>query len=197
MWCGVCGRRRLLTRRPDSPGTICFRCPGCHPDPHKTDCEYSLANATFARLAAFHRRPRALLGQAFVWGQRYFRQALTDRVIPCSNCDRPARVHVEQAEDMARLLSSSQLILVQCDACGSSVNSSFAGLTFSLPQVQQFWRDHDRIRRLPPREVEVSGQAAIVSSFESATGPARLDVIAHRQSLAVVAIHGAHAGSQG
>jgi RNA polymerase sigma-70 factor (ECF subfamily) len=49
--------------------------------------------------------------------------------------------------------------------------------------------DHPRIRRLPPREVEVDGSAARVTGYESVTGHARLDVVATRDTCRLIAIH--------
>jgi hypothetical protein len=58
----------------------------------------------------------------------------------------------------------------------------------ALPEAQRFWREQRRIRVLPPREEEVGGRAALVTSFERLGGGARLDVVARRDTLAVVTV---------
>ena len=46
------------------------------------------------------------------------------------------------------------------------------------------------LRKLPEREVTAGGHAAIVTSFESVTEQARLDVVSARDTYRVLSIHG-------
>jgi hypothetical protein len=64
----------------------------------------------------------------------------------------------------------------------------------SLPEVQRFWAEHRRIRTLlPQHEVEIAGQPALVTRFESVTEAARLDVVSRRDTLMVIHLQGAPA----
>jgi hypothetical protein len=58
-----------------------------------------------------------------------------------------------------------------------------------LPETRAFWREHPRMRRLPDREVEARGQAAVVTGFESIAGGAHLDIVYARDNLVVLGTH--------
>ena len=88
-------------------------------------------------------------------------------------------------------IADRQGLYVSCEACGEAVLTSFRGLVQSLPAVQQFWRDHVRLRTLPERHVEVDGRAAVVSRFESITSQAALYIVSAREGYDVIAVHGA------
>ena len=63
-------------------------------------------------------------------------------------------------------------------------------LALDLPEVQRFWREHPRMRVLPDRPTQVAGWPAFITTFESATCPARVDVISAADTFAVLGIHG-------
>jgi hypothetical protein len=44
---------------------------------------------------------------------------------------------------------------------------------------------------LPEREVEAAGRSAIVTTFQSLTGQARLEVVTARDVFEIISIHGA------
>ncbi len=71
---------------------------------------------------------------------------------------------------------------------------TLAHLMLALPHVRQFWQEHPRIRALPPCEVEVAGQPALVARFESATDPASLAVVIRRDTWEPLGIHGIPGG---
>ncbi len=48
---------------------------------------------------------------------------------------------------------------------------------------------HPRLRKLPEREVEARGRPAIVTTFESVTGPARIDLVSARDTYETLAVH--------
>jgi hypothetical protein len=50
---------------------------------------------------------------------------------------------------------------------------------------------HRRIHALPEREVEAAGRPAVVTSFESLTSQARLDIVCTRDTYEVLHVHGA------
>ncbi|MDQ3930214.1 MAG: hypothetical protein M3328_13840, partial [Chloroflexota bacterium] len=58
------------------------------------------------------------------------------------------------------------------------------------PEVRAFWRENPKMQFLPPREIEISGSAAVVAGFESVTGSARLEVVSLVDTLQVVRTEG-------
>jgi RNA polymerase sigma-70 factor (ECF subfamily) len=191
VWCPWCGRQRLIARVPSPPGTVSFRCPACQPDPDLTGLDYRLANAYFARSLGGLTRPRAILGKTAAWAHDYFRRAIAARAAECTHCGRPARLRLSLHEETSAMLENPHTVYVECEACGEVVCSSFGGLVASLPEVQRFWREQGRIRTLPGRGIDVAGGAALVTTFESVAGAARLDVVSARDTLGVIGIHGA------
>jgi hypothetical protein len=71
-----------------------------------------------------------------------------------------------------------------------SVASAIVESTLHLPAAQRFWRAHPRMRFLPNREVDIGGQMAVVTGFESLGEPARLEVVALRETFEVISING-------
>jgi RNA polymerase sigma factor (sigma-70 family) len=190
IWCPECGRHRLLARLPRPPGTVSFRCPSCQPGPEMTGSDYRLTNAHFARLIGRLRRPRTILKRTSAWAHDYFTRAIDERAAVCTNCGRAAQFRLALHDDTSTLMTDPHLLYVQCAACGQVTSSSFGGLVMSLPEVQRFWAEHRRIRTLlPPREVDVAGHPALVTTFESVTDAARLDVVSRRDTLAVISVH--------
>ena len=85
---------------------------------------------------------------------------------------------------------NTQSIFIWCAKCEFGDSETWHSLTWSLPEARAFWREHPRMRFLPEREVEVAGSPAVVTGFESITGPARLDAVMLVDTLEVVLING-------
>ena len=77
----------------------------------------------------------------------------------------------------AASLPYSYSLNAQCEACGWNDWESLESLVFTLPQVQQFYRQHPRAHFLPTYEVEVDGRAAIVTTLESITNQGKVAVV--------------------
>jgi hypothetical protein len=77
----------------------------------------------------------------------------------------------------------------ECDASGTRGSVSLSTLALFVSEGRRFWKDHPRMELWPVREMEVEGRAALLTSFQSVTNQARLDVISARDTLEVLAIH--------
>ena len=62
-------------------------------------------------------------------------------------------------------------------------------MLFSLPEAQHFWKKHPRLRTLPQQELEVVGRPALLTTFESITEHARLDIVTSADSFMVLNIY--------
>lgn len=189
IWCPQCGQHRLAVCLPPPPGTVAFRCLGCSSTPNETHFEYPLANASFVRIVGNLRRPRAIMSRTAAWGHTYFRSALAHRAAHCTHCGQPAGVHVPHHTHAGMDGMSPHVVYIVCAACATTTCISLAGLITNLPDVQQFWRTHCRMRTLPAYEVEAAGQPALVTRIERVTGAERITVVTARDTFAVLSIH--------
>ncbi|HYN89981.1 MAG TPA: sigma-70 family RNA polymerase sigma factor [Ardenticatenaceae bacterium] len=178
LWCQLCGRHRMLAQLPHTAGTVAFRCPGCKPGSAVPASAYSLANSHFAQLLGGLRQPKAIQARAANWAHTYFRDALAGRAARCTHCNRPAALHLAPPGDLPTPEDHPKFLYVLCDVCGTAVSTSFLGVVTNLPEVQAFSDAQARIRTLPGAAIEVAGQPAVVTRFESLTSAVRLDVIA-------------------
>jgi RNA polymerase sigma factor (sigma-70 family) len=189
IWCPTCGQHRLVARFPGPPASVVFRCPGCDPDPAAPRSEFRLANTHFERLIGSLSRPRAVLNRVAGWVYDYFTQGVAAGRVTCTNCGHPLPLHVAPPIAGGKGQTGYRLFAV-CPACGEAVSVSIAGLVEALPPVQRFWHAHERIRRLPPREVDAAGQPALVIRFESVTTAAGLTVVVARDPFRLLHVAG-------
>lgn len=78
---------------------------------------------------------------------------------------------------------------VHCERCDVTCSMRLSNLTLYLPQAWRFWRAHPRIRTLPDRVVDVGGQMALVTRFQSVTGATGLDIVTARDTYEVLGVH--------
>ena len=77
---------------------------------------------------------------------------------------------------------------LRCATCGLLPEASVMHLTLDLPETQRFWRAHPRLQIFPDREIEFAGRPAILTSMQSVTHQARLEVIAARDTFEVLSM---------
>jgi hypothetical protein len=73
---------------------------------------------------------------------------------------------------------------------GIDDRETWHSLTWSLPEVRRFWREHPKMRFLPVREIEVDGSLAVVTALESLTDGARIDALFLRATGKVLRVNG-------
>jgi RNA polymerase sigma factor (sigma-70 family) len=192
IWCPFCGARRLVMFRSPDASQFGFACPACSRGAPVVLAGTSLAHPGHG---AGLTSPKAILARLLLTLSDYYYGGLPRREVPCEHCGRPAAIdpHLpHQLSDEERALLPSQLgVTIICPTCGITDVTALSHLALDLPEAVCFWRAHPRIRRLPEREVEAEGQPAIISTYASVTDGARLEVLSARDSLQVLAIHGA------
>jgi RNA polymerase sigma factor (sigma-70 family) len=77
---------------------------------------------------------------------------------------------------------------VFCMACDYGWCSTLDGQALFTPEGRQFWREHPRIHRVAYQNLEAGGVPAVLTSYESVTDRARLDVVLTRDTYHVVRI---------
>ncbi|MDP9380663.1 MAG: RNA polymerase sigma factor [Chloroflexota bacterium] len=180
IWCPACGGRRLLGRfAPDRHG-LWLRCPGCG-----DTCVAYTEHGDFdeAHPGFFHglKGYKPSLNRVLAGSHELHARASADPLIPCPGCREPVRVRFDPEGLTAE---------TWCACCGSSSRNDAAHLVHALPEARRFWREHPRMRTLPPRSLEHGGRDAVLLTLESLGGASRLHVIMVRDTLQVLAICG-------
>jgi RNA polymerase sigma factor (sigma-70 family) len=191
IWCPRCGQRRIrgkfiTSNLPATSGDLMLRCPSCHTLPddymmHHTD--------HWAGTLVDVRGIKAAYSRLLRWADAYYRQGLVDRTVVCMKCGRQAPLWMGLEGPAPPSWRDERGVHVTCHACNPTNITTLAGIALALPEGRSFWQAHPRTRRLPDREVETAGRAAVVVSHVNVTGAARFDVVFDRDNFAVLGIH--------
>ena len=181
IWCPLCGTRRLWGRfGPD--GYLHVVCRGCF-----GRREYCIIEGRFGALLDGTRS----FGLAYTRVQKdfhqEFRHGIGGRLVRCPRCGTGAPLEVSPARGAA-----FREVRRACPHCGPvSGPGSVAGLTSCSPEGRAFRHTHRRIRTLPEREVTYGARPALLSTLESVTSGACLEVVFARDTLEPLAVSGA------
>lgn len=176
IWCVVCGARRLLARSDPVSSHFTFRCPTCNPQylrEHSTNIAHTDSLQALGGVKSYKPALRRIMDHA----HSVFAPALGSGVASCPSCGQRTPLRIGVPEYVPRPLWTEWEVHLRCDACGYYCDICLAGLVLWRPEGQQFWRKHPRLRLLPERVVEVAGQPAILTSYESATDGSRYDAV--------------------
>jgi len=184
IWCPLCGTGRLLGRLERSTGELALRCPNCLPMPDAF-LAYSGPCEPLRGLKGY----RPALARLMILMDDYYRRKLVNRMVPCPTCGRPTQLRDGAPAGAPPLPAQLGALHNHCEDCNSCFSTARAAIALAMPEGREFWRKHPRIRFRPGAEIETHNQQAIVSSFESATGSARLDVVTARHTFEVISVH--------
>jgi Zn finger protein HypA/HybF involved in hydrogenase expression len=187
VWCNQCARQKLVMRR--EPDGISFRCPACHPGADELAVDLRLDNPGYARLVGDLVRPAAILRRIREWSARYFDPGAA--MVECTRCRRPATLRPHRRDDVPNDPASALGLVAQCPSCGQQAWSSLPALAHGHPDLIAFRQRHPRLRTVPGRELDCGGVAAVLVRCEDALGSAAADVVFARDTLRVLAVHGA------
>jgi|SRR5579884_3491726 len=183
IWCPMCNNARLV-KYTVSSSLIGFQCPAC----------WHIAALHKPEIWAGLQSPKAVLNrQILALGQYYWQNISTDHPT-CHFCQSPAHVQVVQAQDLPKNSHTEHpipytSIHITCTRCPYEEYNPLPHLTLDVPEASQFWRKHPRMYWLPAQEIDHGGVPAFVSSFQSASDAARLDVIIQRSTLHLLGIY--------
>lgn len=189
IWCPFCGAQKLLVEIKAQESSARFWCPDCR---HHTPMPivWTRNPALLDGVKTY----KPLLSRQLASAHAHYQRALDKRVVVCPVCGTPTHVSLRLPEH-AKLLPSYLSdcgVYMHCDACTSMDATPMQHLVLDLPQTQQFWRTHGRIRLGQEYGIENNGRAALVTTFESVTTAARLVVITDTETLMVRSL--AHEG---
>lgn len=197
MWCYYCGRQRLhgsFEMLANGQRYLRMRCPSC-----SQRFGFDIVNGKGlvgvdhlrSFQPAFKRTMRAV--------SRHLLQAVADGQIPCKFCGKliPIEVGGPKQEGSAPPddpppddpLKRRFWIRGLCPHCGRVLGGFSAddAVYWSHPEIQAFIQRHPRWRNEPDLPITAQGQPAILFRLSDPTSTAQLDVIAHRQTLRVLA----------
>jgi RNA polymerase sigma factor (sigma-70 family) len=182
IWCPMCNNARLI-KYAGSSLIVGFKCPTC----------WHIACLDRPEVWRALRNPKAILNrQIQVLGQHYW-QAVDTLQAQCLWCQSPLQVQIVQAEDLPanqlRNFHRATCIYLACTCCAYQEYNPLPHMTLDVPEARQFWRKHPRMYWLPAQEIDRGGVSAWVSSFQSATDSARLDIIIQRSTMRVLGIY--------
>ncbi len=173
IWCDMCGQRRLKGYYDREEGELWLTCPTCCPDP-----EDHMLHTHSLKILGGVKGYKTAMTRIYRWDYSYYQPSLLTLVVPCMHCGRPCPLQKGPSDhpSMTPWHRNRHGVFHCCDRCTPD-DYSWSSLEFmvlSLPEAQNFKREHPRIRALPAQEIEAEGRPAIITSFESVTGAQKL-----------------------
>lgn len=191
IWCPFCNKCRLVKYHDPVKDWTGFTCPGCW---HFA----AQPNAFSTRWEGLH-NPKAVLNRMLVPLSEHYWQAATHHQVNCYTCGKIALAYIINLHSIPEALqhvttdyvniSTYPGVYIHCDYCNDSEVNGLPHMTMDVLESQQFWRRHPRMFWLPPREIDYAGQPALLSSFQSYSDSARLDIIYQPETLKILGIH--------
>ncbi|HEV2129150.1 MAG TPA: sigma-70 family RNA polymerase sigma factor [Thermomicrobiales bacterium] len=187
IWCPFCGRHRLAVRINQKAGVISSRCTGpCFREGTIIGGKWMTAGTSALTSV------KSILRRELIDLHECYRKILAARGGRCESCGHPAALDYWSADvPSSPATPYAHGILLTCRTCGDENSASLSHLLLDMPQVQQFWRRHPRMQVLPVREIEVHGQAALVSGFASIDASARIEIVSAADTYEILHVDGA------
>ncbi len=191
IWCTYCGRHHLVGRFSPQEGMLILSCPACGEYSHS-----NLAHTNESQLFQGIKRLKPAITRLRGWIHRFYRTYLDEMMAPCMRCGQMVPLQLVDslqavdAEHFAENRHDERGVYQRCGDCSLHNWTSLESLALALPEGRRFYREHARIRTLPEESIEVDGQVAFVTRFESVTDRARFEVVSSSHRYEVVSING-------
>lgn len=196
VWCSRCGQHRLQGSFFEaSAGSVNLhaRCPGCS-QIYGLDTVHSMGLVELGKLRSF--RPawkRTMQGLSAL-----VLQALHSDNYPCPWCGHPTSIQMVDAEAEENASPAGPYpfwIRWSCSHCGDDIcscgdwPSADQVVCWSHARTRQFMTQHPRWLSTPGPVLEVAGQPALRFQISDRESAAHMTVLAHRDTLRVLAIY--------
>jgi len=182
VWCPSCGRRHLEGLLDAPNGELLMRCPGC------VASDGLVLNAHVGDLLAGLHTYKPALSRCLDGIHEMYRIHPVDGATRCPGCRAWIPIMRGTIDPLASGGEAPESIYQLCPTCGWYDRETWHSLTWSVPEVQRFWREHPRMRFLPVGEIEAAGLPAVVARFESLDSAAWIEVVALRDTCRVLSI---------
>jgi hypothetical protein len=135
------------------------------------------------------RSPKSILARQIDWLNAFYRAALAQRGTTCPICGGPAAIDYQLPPYAPRALTGPHGLTIRCSSQAHCDNvQPLHYLVLDIPEVQQFWRRHPRMRLAGERELQLAGRDATLVAFERADGAARIEVVSAADTFEVLAV---------
>jgi RNA polymerase sigma-70 factor (ECF subfamily) len=185
IWCPLCGMAKLEVMLDRERGDFTLTCPTCFPAHGvaitRVEADPNLLGGLQGYMPMLNRITRIVVP--------YFRDARATSTGICLRCGAPSRVVMQLPAPYRSRPREQRGMQVVCPSCGEVVWISAGGFIMADPAVQDFWREHPRMRTWPERSIEVDGRPALVARLESVTRAARLDVLVDAEDFTILSTH--------
>ncbi|MFL5804205.1 MAG: RNA polymerase sigma factor [Roseiflexaceae bacterium] len=185
IWCPECGQQRLLGCFVRAEGHFTLRCPHCFPN-YRSEPNTNLAHLVSPTLLSGVQGFKPALTRVMAHWHSYYTQALAQRSARCVSCSRTAELHVGLPPHISPSALGTTGAYVACPHCDMIFDLCLKGFALWSPAGRRFWKIHRRIYALPEQPVSIDGRPALLTSFYSATGSARLDMVFAPETLTVL-----------
>jgi RNA polymerase sigma-70 factor (ECF subfamily) len=185
IWCPLCGMAKLEVMLDRERGDFTLTCPTCFPAHGVAIARVEGDPNQLGGLQGY----KPMLNRITRIGVPYFRHARATSTGICLRCGAPARVVLQLPAPYRSRPREQRGMQVVCPSCGEVVWISAGGFIMADPAVQDFWREHPRMRTWPERSIEIDGRPALVARLESVTRTARLDVLVDAEDLTILSTH--------
>lgn len=189
LWCPTCARHRFRGAFEPLPAgriNLHLRCPGCAYEVN------SWGHVPLDGMQSFRPAHKRVMQYA----QAYFLPGLLSGRLACEKCGSLQPLILVRADELPSVPSGSHdhhdqsglLLVTRCSACGWHHGEiAVATLLWTQPVVQGFLDAHPRSITEPETLVEYRGQLAIRVRMTDIVSAARLTLMAHPQTLRVLA----------
>ena len=178
IWCPICGGRHLMGRF--SGAEFSLRCPDCAVEPDDYLNHRNLPDGLIDSLKSY----KPALTRALAWSHHYFHPGLESGTLPCYNCGQPAPLHHHLPHYAPPSKQTQRGFHLCCNKCRAKNYGTLQQWALTLPEVQQFWRNHPRIRTQPEQEITIDGRPGIRITIESLSSSAQLDLLFDQATFA-------------
>lgn len=180
IWCPFCGMQKLMHLTDNDADRTVFYCPGC----------LQISGTRYHGLLDGVSSPKARLNRQLSLLNDYYRAAIDHLRVPCIRCGAEAHAdpHLREGELPFPYSGNGMGVRIECHACGWMDANGVQYLALDLPDTQQFWKEHPRMRVLPERQVERDNRLVIVTRFASITDSAMLDVLTVAGTLQIASV---------
>ena len=189
LWCPSCARQRLRGAFEPLPAgriNLHLRCPGCA---HEVN---SWGHVPLEGMQSFRPAYKRVMQHAHA----YFLPGLLSGRLACEKCGSLQPLSLVRADELPTVGGGAHdhhdqaglLLVTRCPACGwHHAEIAVAALLWTQPVVQRFLDAHPRTVTEPEVLVEYHGQPAIRVRMADLSSAARLTLLAHPQTLRVLA----------
>lgn len=186
IWCPICGQRQLTGYVNRKVGMLHLNCPLCAP----------------GELSWYINIPTKLIGDVKGYGRAFsrtldwidqFQQHYhVGQMVPCCLCGNVTLLQESLQGSLQVAPWWHRPIFgwyYHCDACNDTFNILVEGIVMALPEIRQFYKEHNRTRQQSTKEIEVDGRAALLTTIESVTNNAQISVVLAHDTYAALKIY--------